>query len=367
MTGRALVATRKGLFAIAPSGGKWEVTRAHFVGDNSPMVFVDRRDGAIYAALDHGHFGGKLHRSTDGGETWQEIAVPTYPPRPEGTPPELDNFGREIPWSLKLVWSLEAGGSPGELWCGTIPGGLFHSTDRGDSWEINRPLWDHPDRTKWTGGGADQPGIHSICLDPRDPKTLIAGVSCGGCWRTRDNGQTWEIASQGMRAEYMPPEKQFDPIVQDPHRVVQSPTAPDVFWTQHHNGIFRTTDGCRSWHEITAERPGQSGFAVVVHPRDPDTAWFIPMVKDEKRYPPDGKLVVLKTRDGGRSFQQQRSGLPQRHAYDLVFRHAMDIDDTGELLLFGSTTGNVYVSENGGEAWQKLDEQLPPVYAVRMV
>ena len=366
MSKRAFIATRKGLFTIAPAGGKWAVTDVRFVGDNSPMVFVDRRDNAVYAALDHGHFGGKLHRSNDGGTTWKEIAVPKYPEKSEGSPPEVDGFGKEIPWSLKLIWSLEAGGEPGELWCGTIPGGLFRSTDRGDSWSINRPLWDHPDRKKWMGGGADQPGIHSICLDPRDPKTLVAGVSCGGCWRTRDNGETWEVASQGMRAEYMPPEKQYDPIIQDPHRVVQAPSAPDVFWTQHHNGIFRSTDACRKWEEIVADRPGKSGFAVVVHPRDGDTAWFIPMVKDEKRYPPDGKLVVLKTRDGGRSFEEHRKGLPQHHNYDLVFRHCMDIDSTGELLMFGSTTGNVYVSENGGAAWQKLEEHLPPVYGVRM-
>lgn len=365
MSKRAFVATRKGLFIVAPSGGGWAVTDAHFVGDNLPMVFPDRRDDSVYAALDHGHFGGKLHRSDDGGSTWKEVAVPKYPDQPEGTPPEVDDFGRQIPWSLKLIWALEAGGAPGELWCGTIPGGLFRSTDRGESWQINRPLWDHPDRKRWLGGGADQPGIHSICLDPRDPRTLIVGVSCGGCWRTRNNGDTWEIASQGMRAEFLPPEKQYDPVAQDPHRVVQCPANPDILWTQHHNGIFRTTDGGHRWEEITVDRPGQSGFAVVVHPADGDTAWFIPMVKDEKRYPPDGKLVVLKTTDGGRSFRQLRTGLPQVHNYDLVFRHAMDLDPTGDQLIFGSTTGNVYVSEDGGERWQELAEHLPPVYAVR--
>lgn len=366
MPNRAFISTRKGLFTIAPTNGKWSVTDAHFVGDNSPMVFFDRRDGAVYCALDHGHFGGKMHRSDDGGSNWKEVAVPKYPEKPAGSPPEVDYFGKEIPWSLKLIWALEAGGTPGELWCGTLPGGLFRSTDRGDSWEINRPLWDHPDRKLWMGGGADQPGIHSICLDPRSPTTLMLGVSTGGCWRTRDNGASWEIASQGMRAEYVPPEKQYDPVSQDAHRIVQCPSAPDVLWCQHHNGIFRTTDSGRKWEEITTDRPGKSGFAVVVHPHDGDTAWFIPMVKDEKRYPPDGALVVLKTRDGGRSFEQLRTGLPQRHNYDLVFRHCMDIDSTGNLLVFGSTTGNVYVSENGGAAWQKLDEHLPPVYAVRM-
>ena len=365
MPSRAYVATRKGLFTVEPDAGRWAVARAAFVGDNVPMLLPDGRDGALYIALNHGHFGCKLHRSDDGGETWPEIGVPKYPEQPADAPPELDGFGNVLPWSLKQIWALEAGGQPGELWCGTIPGGLFHSTDRGATWDINLPLWDLPDRKRWMGGGADHPGIHSLCLDPRDPRTLYAGVSTGGVWRTRDDGASWEIASQGMRAEYMPPDRALDPVVQDPHRITQSPSAPDVFWCQHHNGIFRSTDACQSWHEIEADRPGRSGFAVCVHPNDPDTAWFVPMQKDEKRYPPDGRLLVLKTRDGGRSFAQQTTGLPQRHAYDLVFRHAMDVDATGDRLVFGSTTGNVYVSEDGGESWQQLAEHLPPVYAVR--
>ncbi|HEX8914130.1 MAG TPA: hypothetical protein VF796_17410 [Humisphaera sp.] len=365
MTDRAYVATRKGLFTVGHENGRWAVVAASFVGDNVTLVFPDRRTGALYAALDHGHFGCKVHRSDDGGATWREVGCPKYPERPADLPPEVDPFGRAIPWNLKLIWALEAGAAPGELWCGTIPGGLFRSTDGGDTWHMNRPLWDMPDRKRWMGGGADQPGLHSLCLDPRDGRTLYAGVSCGGVWKTTDGGDTWAVASQGMRADYMPPGKQTDPVEQDPHRIVQCPAAPDVFWCQHHNGIFRSTDGSRTWTEVTAERPGKSGFAVCVHPHDPETAWFVPMLSDEKRIPPDGRLVVLKTTDGGRSFAQQRAGLPQRHAYDLVFRHAMDVDGTGGRLAFGSTTGHVYVTEDGGERWEDLAERLPPVYAVR--
>jgi hypothetical protein len=365
MSLRAYVSTRKGLFTVERSGGAWGVVAAAFVGDNVTLAFPDRRDGTLYAALNHGHFGTKLHRSDDGGATWAEVGVPTYPAPPEGAPPEVDAFGRTIPWSLKQIWAIEAGAAPGELWCGTIPGGLFRSTDRGTTWALNRPLWDLPDRKKWMGGGADYPGIHSLCLDPRDGRTLRVGVSCGGVWQTADDGASWAVASRGMRAEFLPPDQQYDPVAQDPHLIVQCPAEPDAFWCQHHNGIFRSTDGSRTWSEITADRPGKSGFAVTVHPRNPDTAWFVPMQSDEKRIPVDGKLVVLKTTDGGRSFEAKTAGLPQRHAYDLVFRHAMDVDPAGEALVFGSTTGNVFVSEDGGTAWAKLPEHLPPVYAAR--
>jgi hypothetical protein len=136
-------------------------------------------------------------------------------------------------------------------------------------------------------------------------------------------------------------------------------------WVQHHNGIFVSSDTGRTFKEITDVKPSVFGFAVVVHPRDPDTAWFVPEIKDEKRIPSDGKVVVTRTRDGGRSFEVLSRGLPQRHAYDVVYRHALAIDATGERLAFGSTTGGLWVSEDAGDSWACVTHTLPPVYAVR--
>ena len=168
-----------------------------------------------------------------------------------------------------------------------------------------------------------------------------------------------------MRAEYMPPGRQFDVNVQDPHLLAQCPAAPDVLWVQHHNGIFRSTDGAASWTEIAEVAPSGFGFPVAVHPRDPQTAWFVPAVKDEQRVPAGGRVVVNRTRDGGRTFETLTRGLPQEHAYDLVLRHALDVDETGECLAVGSTTGSLWFSENGGDAWQCTSSNLPPIYAVR--
>jgi photosystem II stability/assembly factor-like uncharacterized protein len=168
-----------------------------------------------------------------------------------------------------------------------------------------------------------------------------------------------------MRAEFMPPERQFDPGIQDAHLVAQCRAKPDVMWVQHHNGIFRSTDAAASWSEITDVKPSAFGFAVASHPGDPETAWFVPAVKDEKRYPMDGRVVVNRTSDGGKSFETLTRGLPQQHAYDLVFRHALDIDESGERLAFGSTTGSLWVTEDGGDQWQTVSTNLPPIYAVR--
>jgi len=106
-----------------------------------------------------------------------------------------------------------------------------------------RSLWDRPERKQWFGGGYDFPGIHSICVDPRDPRRVLAGVSCGGAWLTEDGGESWSVASRGMVADYMPRRKRDDPAIQDPHRIVRCGGSPDVFWAQHHNGIFRSGDG----------------------------------------------------------------------------------------------------------------------------
>jgi len=368
MSDRILVATRKGLFTVGRNGNGgsgWRIADADFLGDNVSMALVDRRDGTRYAALDHGHFGVKLHRAKADG-AWEECAAPAYPPKPEGEV-DQDQWGKEIPWSTVRIWALESGGAdqPGVMWCGTLPGGLFRSDDGGASWALVRTLWDHPQRKEWFGGGADLPGMHSICIDPRDSQCLRVGVSCGGVWQSDDGGETWNCRADGMRAAYMPPEGQFNPNIQDPHRLVQCRDAPDALWVQHHNGIFRSTDGSKSWREIENARPSNFGFAVAVHPSAPDTAWFVPGIKDELRIPVEGKLVVTRTRDGGETFDVLKQGLPQEHAYDIVFRHALDIDDSGDRLAFGSTTGGLWVSEDQGDSWHCISHSLPPVYSVR--
>ena len=155
---------------------------------------------------------------------------------------------------------------------GTHSGEIYASADHGQTWELNRPLWDDPRREEWFGGGADFPGIHSVCVDPRDPQRIILGISCGGAWITRDGGRTWSPGGKGMRAEYMPPERAYDENVQDPHLVAMCQHQPDALWVQHHNGIFKSTDGAASWSEIQNVQPSAFGFAVAVHPRNPEIA-----------------------------------------------------------------------------------------------
>jgi hypothetical protein len=365
MSDALLVSTRKGLFTTARSAAGWSITAADFLGDNVTLALADPRDGRHYAALDHGHFGVKLHPRAHAGAPWEEIAAPAYPPKPEGHE-ENDMWGRPLPWSTVRIWALVGGGPdrPGVLWCGTLPGGLFKSTDHGATWQMVRSLWDHPERRKWMGGGADLPGLHSILVDPQNSEHVSIAVSTGGIWATEDGGLTWSQRGEGMRADHVPPELTHAPIAQDVHCLAQCRAAPERMWVQHHNGIFRSDDGGRTFIEIKEAGPSVFGFPVVVHPEHPDTAWFVPEIKDEKRIPVGGRLVVTRTRDGARSFEVLSTGLPQVHAYDVVYRHALALSACGSRLAFGSTTGGLWVSEDQGDRWTEVTHTLPPVYAV---
>lgn len=362
MSDTLLLATRKGVFTVRRGGQGWRIAEHHFRGVNASMVAWDPRDRTMYAALGHGHFGVKVHRSSDEGKTWQEFKAPAYPELPA----EENLKGVPV---LDLIWELVPGGvdEPGVLWCGTVPGALFKSKDRGETWEFVRSLWDDPQRKKWFGGGMDKPGIHSICVDPRDSRHVTLAVSCGGAWVTRDGGATWALSATGMRAGFMPPDQASDPGIQDIHRMVMCPANPDVLWAQNHDSMFHSVDGAKTWQELKDVKPSNFGFAVVAHPRDEKTAWFVPAEVDMRRIPVEGKVVVNRTRDGGKTFETLRKGLPQEHAYDLVFRHCLDVDGSGARLAFGSTTGSVWVSENGGDEWQTVSNHLPPVYCVRFV
>lgn len=361
--------TRKGLFTIKRTPGGWAVDRVDLLGQPVTMLLEDHRDGSLYAGLTLGHFGAKLRRSDDGGSTWTELAVPVYregdaipvPSMDENAPPSTK------PASLSEIWALEPGGddSPNSLWAGTIPGGLFRSEDRGESWQLNEPLWNREERMDWFGGGKDDAGIHSVCIDPRDSRHVTIGVSCGGVWETVDRGDSWSLVGGGLRAEFMPPDQALKKSIQDAHRLAQCEANPSVMWVQHHNGIFHSVDGSKTYREIEQAGPSTFGFAVCAHPLDDQTAWFVPGVKDECRVPVDGKLVVTRTRDGGESFETLRNGLPQSHCYDIVFRHGLDVDATGDLLAMGSSTGGLWISENGGDDWQCVSNHLPQIYVAR--
>ncbi len=223
----------------------------------------------------------------------------------------------------------------------------------------------NPTRIEWFGGGYDHPGIHSIDVDPRQPGNVLVGISCGGAWRTTDGGAAWRsprraCAPATCRLRW--------PTIRPSRTRIASAACreePDVVWCQHHNGIFRSTDrgrrGARS--PRPARRP--SGFAVAAHPTDPEMAWFMPATSDEVRIPVDGqhgRHPHPGRRAELRRARQRASRRVNRATSCTATR--LDIDDTGERLLFGSTTGGLWTTEDGGDSFRELSAGLPPVNCV---
>jgi photosystem II stability/assembly factor-like uncharacterized protein len=349
-----ILGTHKGLLITNLAG---EVQREFHVGVPVSYAAVDPRNGVWWAAVDHGHWGQKLHRSRDGGVNWQEIPAPAYP--------EGEEITEGKPATLSYIWLVTPGGvdEPDRVYVGTEPGGLFVSDDGGDSFQLVTGLWNHPSRAdSWFGGGRDHPGCCSIIVDPRDSRHVTVGISVGGVFETCDAGATWEPRNQGLYAYYLP--NPHAEVGHDPHFMVSSPANPDVLWQQNHCGVYRSVDGGQSWTDISQkDGPVKFGFAIAVDENDPDVAWVVPAISDEIRIAVDRALCVSRTDDGGQTWQAFRTGLPQHNCYDLVFRHALDV--TGDRLAFGTTSGSVYLSDDRGETWRCLGHDYPPVYSVR--
>ena len=180
-----LLGTRKGLITLRQKNGAWKTHNESFLGIPVSYAFCDRRSDTYWACLDHGHWGQKLQCSHD-GSAWTEIDSPQYH--------ESAMIKEDIPATLKYMWVLSAGSESevDTLFMGTEPGGLFRSDDGGKSFRLVEGLWNHPSRGEhWFGGGRDNPGIHSVIVDPRDKQHMYVGISVAGVFETRDGGANW--------------------------------------------------------------------------------------------------------------------------------------------------------------------------------
>lgn len=357
---RIVLGTRKGLLVFERNGAGWKLSSESHLGARVSYAAVDSRTGHLFACLDHGHWGTKLSRSTDDGRTWQELPAPKYPDGEELKP--------GVPAVLKYLWCLAEGDAsqPGRLYLGTCPGGLFISDDNGESWRLDQPLWDHPSRKvdgMWFGGGMDDPGIHSVLVDPRSPGEVLVGVSCAGVFAGQPGSvdRPWLSRNKGLNAEFLPnPQSEYG---HDPHLVVQCQGNPDVLWQQNHCGIFRSADRGQTWSSVSTKGDtAHFGFAIAADAAE-STAWVVPADSDEVRIACGRRLVVCRTTDGGSTWQSFSEGLPQENCYDFAFRHALD--QRGDRLTFGTACGSFYVSDDRGESWQSIASHLPPIYSAR--
>jgi hypothetical protein len=389
MSDRILLGTRKGTITLERRDGRWRHAGIAHAGVPVCYAVKDPRTGTLWAALEHGHWGPKLSVSRDNGANWVDAPQVKYPegarymefnifePSEDGQPTQKIRDAK----MLKL-WCIGFGGDdqPGRVYVGTIPGGLFVSDNDGESFELNLPLWNHESRggdlfngdgngkSQWfgtpaaVGTGEFAPGIHSIEVDPRDSKRVLLAVSCAGVIETTDDGQTWHARNKGMSLDFLPdPEAEWG---HDAHLVRISRNNPDHVWQQNHVGIYYSSNGAQEWQPVSKpDSFPHFGFPVAADADNGETAWVVPARSDAERMTVDGALVVCRTQDGGKNWETLREGLPQENAHDVVYRHALD--NQGDRLAFGSTTGNLYISEDRGESWHSAGHNFPPIYSVR--
>jgi hypothetical protein len=364
------VSTRKGLWILRSSDRvRFQLEGPHHLGCVVHHTVLDPRDGrTLLAAIRTGHLGPVVMRSLDGGKSWEEAA--RSPAFPKGEPRAR---------AVDHVFWLTPGHAtqPGVWYAGTSPQGLFRSEDGGATWSPVSGYNDHPDQATWAGGGKDQTPdggkLHSVLVDPRDPRHLYVGMSGGGFFESTDEGAGWTPLSRGVENQYLPklPDGQEHTFGDDPHCVALHPLRPDRLWQQNHFGIYRLdrNEGDR-WTRVGRAMPaevGDIGFPIALHPRDPDTAWVFPMDGTDvwPRVSPGGKPALYVTRDAGGRWERQDVGLPGEQAWWTVKRQAMTADSLDPVGLYlGTTSGEIWVTANEGRSFACVARHLPQIYAV---
>ena len=385
---RVLVGTRKGAFLLTADGKrkKWDVSGPHFSGWEIYHLKGSPVDpNRIYASQSSGWFGQIIQRSSDGGKTWEQPGTKPGEPTttPEGMPKgESNKFvydisaktgkpltthmwydGKPHPWEFKRVWHLEPSlTDPDTVYAGIEDAALFRTTDGAQTWNELPGLRGHASGAKWQPGAGGM-CLHTILLDPSNPRRIFIAISAAGAFRTDDGGKTWKPINRGLKSQYIPdPTAEVGHCV---HRIAMHPSRPDVLFMQKHWDVMRSDDAGDSWQEVSGNLPTDFGFVIDVHAHEPETVYVVPIKSDAEHYVHEGKMRVFRSRTGGNEWEALTKGLPQANCYVNVLRDAMAVDSLDKCgVYFGTTGGQVYGSANAGNSWAPIAEYLPPVLSV---
>ena len=382
---RVLVGTRKGAFILTADGKreKWDVSGPHFAGWEMYHLKGSPADpNRIYASQTSGWFGQIIQRSDDGGKTWHQPGTPPGEPVAPGPPKSASNKfaydasaapltthqwydGTQHPWEFKRVWHLEPSlTDPDTVYAGVEDAALFRSTDGGKSWQELPGLRGHGTGPRWQPGAGGM-CLHTIILDPSDPKRIYIAISAAGAFRSDDGGVTWKPINKGLYSQYIPePTAEVGHCV---HHIAMNPSRPGVLFMQKHWDVMRSDDAGDSWHEVSGNLPTDFGFVIDIHAHEPETIYVVPIKSDGEHFPPEGKLRVYRSRSGGNEWEALTNGLPQSNCYDNVLRDAMAVDSLDSCgVYFGTTGGQVYASADAGDNWSPIVRDLPAVLSVEV-
>jgi photosystem II stability/assembly factor-like uncharacterized protein len=387
---RVLVGTRKGAFILTSDGArkKWDITGPHFGGwEIYHMKGSPADPNRIYASQTSSWFGQIIQRSDDGGKTWFQPGTPpgelavtaegmpkgesnkfVYDTSPQSGKPLTTHQwydGTQHPWEFKRVWHLEPStNDPNVIYAGVEDAALFRSSDGGRTWQELSGLRGHVSGPQWQPGAGGM-CLHTIILDPGNKNRVYIAISAAGAFRTDDGGRSWKPINRGLRSEYIPnPTADVGHCV---HHVSMHPSRPEVLFMQKHWDVMRSNDAGESWNEVSGNLPSDFGFVIDVHAHEPETIYVVPIKSDSEHYPPDGKLRVYRSRQGGNEWEALTKGLPQSNCYVNVLRDGMAVDSLDPCgVYFGTTGGQVYASADAGDNWAPIVRDLPAVLSVEV-
>jgi photosystem II stability/assembly factor-like uncharacterized protein len=363
---RVLVGTRKGAFVLTSDERreKWDVSEPHFPGWEIYHLKGSPADpNRIYASQSSSWFGQVVHRSNDGGKTWETVGNNfAY----EGTPGTHQWYdGTQHPWEFTRVWYLEPSlTNPDTVYAGVEDAALFRSDDAGQTWK-ELPGLRSAKGDLWSPGAGGM-CLHTILQDPSDPNRLYTAISAAGAFRSDDAGQTWRPINTGLKSNYELPDPNAE-VGHCVHNIAMHPSRPGVLFMQKHWDVNRSDDGGDTWYEVSGNLPSDFGFPIAVHAHEPETIYVVPIKSDSEHYPPEGKLRVYRSRSGGNEWEALTDGLPQQDCYVNVLRSAMAVDNLDSCgIYFGTTGGQVYVSADSGDHWKPIVHDLPAVLSVEV-
>jgi len=386
---RVLVGTRKGAFILTSDGTRkrWKVSGPHFAGwETYHMKGSPVNSDRIYASQTSAWFGQIIQRSDDGGKTWnppgtkpEDLMTPegmakgesnmfVYDASPEtGKPLTTHQWydGTQHPWEFKRVWHLEPSlDNPDHVYAGVEDAALFESKDGGKSWHELAGLRGSDTGPKWQPGAGGM-CLHTILIDPSNPKRISVAISAAGAFRTDDGGTSWKPINRGLHSQYIPdPAAEVGHCV---HRMALHPSRPNTLFMQKHWDVMRTDDAGDSWNEVSGNLPTDFGFPIDVHAHEAETIYVVPIKNDSEHYPLKGRLRVYRSRTGGNEWEALTKGLPQRNCYVNVLRDAMSVDSLEPCgVYFGTTGGQVYASPDAGDSWKPIVRDLPAVLSVEV-
>jgi photosystem II stability/assembly factor-like uncharacterized protein len=387
---RVLVGTRKGAFILSSDGKRqrWDTSGPFFSGWEIYHLKGSPADpNRLYASQSSGWFGQIIQRSDDGGKTWHQPGTPAGEPTttPEGMPKaESNKFvydtssetgkpltthqwydGTQHPWEFKRVWHLEPSvNDPDGVYAGVEDAALFQSTDGAKNWHELAGLRGHGTGPHWSPGAGGM-GLHTILIDPANPKRIYIAISAAGAFRTDDGGRTWKPINRGLHSLYIPnPTAEVGHCV---HRITMHRSRPNTLYMQKHWDVLRTDDAGENWREVSGNLPTDFGFVIDVHAHEPETIYVVPIKSDAEHFCHDGKLRVFRSRTGGNEWEPLTKGLPQKDCYVNVLRDAMAVDSLDKCgIYFGTTGGQVYASADAGDSWTAISSHLPAVLSVEV-